>query len=90
MMNTMQDRSNGMSTLYEESKEESSNARRNVIESPPAKQGRWELPPELEFTPVPGYKMVDWEGYQCYMANQGRSRVSENLQDQREPEPMHN
>ena len=37
-------------------------------ESPPAKTGKWEMPPELEFTPIPGYRMVDQTTYNMLMA----------------------
>ena len=52
---------------------------------PPKPKGyRWELPPELELTPVPGYRFVDRETYDQIMGDKSKQRVSVNLPERRD------
>jgi len=74
-------------TITEESKEQNSReqsnpedqSKWNIVDSPPPSNKRFEVPPELEFTPIPGMKMVRREEYERITNETQKMRVTENL-----------
>lgn len=70
-------------TILETSKDKLSNpedqSKWNIVDSPPPSNKRFEVPPELEFTPIPGMKMVCREEYERIMNETHKMRVTENL-----------